>query len=300
MISSSIINLYPIISDDKITFENVAKTFRDTYKGTAKFKTEVTLCLLLQDKLLNLSQRLAAFYILYDMHLQEKGISPHLPLVLETLASTTNPIEKKFLIGFLQRQINDKKMIIKDYITQNESLDNVDTPDLSSYWEAYNNSKGKAKSPVNHWVRPIIYDRKESDAHKIESQPPFDFSQLTSEEASFNYFEPNYMTYYPKTNHCFIDEEPMWIMPTLNYDFVWDFTMTPEQDNVASIINKPLNDKPLNEEQMAYALEVIEKNPNVLKEINFTPESLMKLVDKDVNFAEKILLKISKANIFEE
>ena len=70
MISSSIINLYPIISDDKITFENVAKTFRDTYKGTAKFKTEVTLCLLLQDKLLNLSQRLAAFYILYEMHSQ--------------------------------------------------------------------------------------------------------------------------------------------------------------------------------------------------------------------------------------
>ena len=135
MISSSIINLYPIISDDKITFENVAKTFRDTYKGTAKFKTEVTLCLLLQDKLLNLSQRLAAFYILYDMHSQEKGISPHLPLVLETLTSTTNAIEKKFLIEFLQRQINDKKMIIKDYITQNESTENIDTPDLTSYWE---------------------------------------------------------------------------------------------------------------------------------------------------------------------
>jgi len=130
--------------------------------------------------------------------------------------------------------------------------------------------------------------------------PVFNFSQLTPEETSFNYYEPNYLTIYPNSSYPFYEDEPMWIMPTLKYDFLWDFTMSPEQDAVASILNKPLNNKNITEEQMKYVLDILSENPNILAEIQFTPDNLMQLIEKNSNFAAEILLKISKNIIFEE
>ena len=108
------------------------------------------------------------------------------------------------------------------------------------------------------------------------------------------------MTYFPNTNYPYLDDEPMWIMPTLNFDFVWDFTMTPEPDTLVAILNKPMNDRLVSEEEIKVALNLIEKDPELLKQINFSPENLMKLVDKNDSFAGEILLKISKSIIFEE
>lgn len=154
---------------------------------------------------------------------------------------------------------------------------------------------------INDWVRPILYDKEESLKTKnLEFMPPFNLTQLTPEEVSFNYFEPNYLTYYPNSSYPFYDDEPIWITPTLKYDFVWDFTMSPEQDTVASILNKPLCGKPVTEEQMKYVINTIAENPYILSEIQFVPESLMKLIEKNDEFATEILLKISKHIIFQE
>ena len=37
--------------------------------------------------------------------------------------------------------------------------------------------------------------------------PPFNFTNLSPEEISFNHFEPNYLTYYPNTTYPFYDDE---------------------------------------------------------------------------------------------
>jgi hypothetical protein len=154
---------------------------------------------------------------------------------------------------------------------------------------------------LNDWVRPVIYDKEESERNKnVESLPPFNLTQLTPDEVSLNYFEPNYLTFYPNATYPFYEDEPMWIIPTLKYDFVWDFTMSPEQDTVSSILNKPLNGKPITEEQIKYVTNIIAENPNILVEIQFTPESLMKLIEKNDELATDILLKISKHIIFQE
>jgi hypothetical protein len=92
----------------------------------------------------------------------------------------------------------------------------------------------------------------------------------------------------------------MWIMPTLKYDFVWDFTMSPEQDTVATILNKHMNNKHITEEQVKYILEVLSENPKILVDIQFTPENLMKLIEKNHSLATEIFLKISKSEIFQE
>jgi hypothetical protein len=174
-------------------------------------------------------------------------------------------------------------------------------PDLKQYWNIHNKEREKLSNLINDWVRPVIYDREEIQKNKnIENLPPFNFSQLTAEETNFNYFEPNYLTLYPNSTYPFYEDEPLWVMPTLKHDFIWDFTMSPEQDTVASILNKPLNNKPINEEQIKYILDILSENPKILVEIQFTPDDLMKLIEKNHTLATDIFLKISKNIIFEK
>lgn len=54
-------------------------------------------------QLLNLTQRLASFYILYEIYRLEKvSTTPFVPIVLETLQTSTNIVEKKLLLDFIE------------------------------------------------------------------------------------------------------------------------------------------------------------------------------------------------------
>jgi hypothetical protein len=61
-----------------------------------------------------------------------------------------------------------------------------------------------------------------------------------------------------------------------------------------------MNNKHITEEQVKYILEVLSDNPKILVDIQFTPENLMKLIEKNHNLATEIFLKISKSEIFQE
>jgi hypothetical protein len=192
-------------------------------------------------------------------------------------------------------------MTVRSFIEENKNLENLILPDLKQYWNIHNKEREKLTSLINDWVRPVIYDKEEIQKNKnIEYLPPFNFSQLTPEETNFNYFEPNYLTLYPNSTYPFYEDEPLWVMPTLKHEFLWDFTMSPEQDTIASILNKPLIGKTVTEEQTKYILDILSENPNILVEIQFTPEDLMKLIEKNHTFATDIFLKISKHTSFEK
>jgi hypothetical protein len=61
---------------------------------------------------------------------------------------------------------------------------------------------------TNDWIRPVIFEKDENYKSKsIEYAPPFNFTQLTQEETSFNYFEPNYLTLYPNSTYQFYEDE---------------------------------------------------------------------------------------------
>ncbi len=103
MLSHNELNLlYTTISDDNKTFETIAMNFQKLFPKSDQFKVGVTLWFILKDNLLNLSQRLAAFYLLYEMYRLEKvSTTPFVPIVLETLQSSKNNIEKKLLLEFI-------------------------------------------------------------------------------------------------------------------------------------------------------------------------------------------------------
>ena len=143
-------------------------------------------------------------------------------------------------------------------------------------------------------MRPIIYDKKENKHNKI-----FNLNQLTPIEVSMNYFEPNYMSFYPNINYPFFEDEPLWIIPTLKHNFIYDFTLTKDKDSISSILFKPFNNKQITKEENDFVMEILEKNPNILTEINFSSDKFMELIEKNDTFATNIFLKISNSNLFQ-
>jgi hypothetical protein len=70
---------------------------------------------------------------------------------------------------------------------------------------------------------------------------------------------------------------------------------------VLSLLIKIINtSSPINEEQTRYILDKITENPNILNEIEFTPECMMKLIEKNTRLATEIFHKISKNQCFQE
>ena len=292
---SELTTLYNIISDETKSFEIISNTFQKTYSKSEQFKVGVTLWFLIKDNLLNLSQRLSSFYILYDMYRNEKLQSiPFIPIVLQTLNESKNKIEQQFLIDFIQNKIDYSKTPIKIYIEDNEKNQNIIIPNLEEYWNNYKKQTEKISKSINDWMRPIIYDNKDNKSNKI-----FNLNQLTPVEVSMKYFEPNYMSYYPNTNYTFYDDEPLWIIPTLKHDFIYDFNLTKEKDSISSILFKPFNNKQISKEENDFVMGILNNNPNILLEINFTSSKFMTLIEKNESLATNIFLKITNSNLFQ-
>ena len=293
---SELTTLYNIISDETKTFELISETFQKTYSKSEQFKIGITLWFLIKDNLLNLSQRLSSFYILYDMYRNEKLQSiPFIPIVLQTLNETKNKIEQKFLTDFIENKIEYSKTQINTYIEDIEKNININIPNLEDYWKNYKNQTEKINKIINDWMRPIIYEKKENKNNKL-----YNLNQLTPIEVSMNYFEPNYMSFYPNINYPFYEDEPLWIIPTLKHNFIYDFYLTKEKDSISNILFKPFNNQIINQNEIDFIMNILNDNPNILSEINFNCEKFMLLIEKNDSFAFNILLKISNTNLFQD
>ena len=284
---SELTSLYNIISDEEKTLQNISDIFQKTYSKSEQFKLGITLWYLIKDNLLNLPQRISSFFILYDMYqLDKTNTIPFIPIILESLKNSKHSEEKKFLIDFLNNNIIYQKTI-KNILEEKLENENIE---IEKYYEKYNKSSEKIPKIINDWIRPIIYENKTENNNNL-----FNLSQLTPKDVSFNYFEPNYMSYYPNNQFPFFDNEPLWIMPSLKHELIWDYNQN--KDKVYSYLHHFNN---LNEEKIIFCLNEIEHNPILLKEINFNSIKMMQLIEVNQDFSYQLLMKISKNTIFEE
>ena len=330
---SDLSTLHQIVSDDSKTFETIAQSFQNSFQKLEQFKVGLSLWIMIKQNLLSLSQRLASFYIIYDMYKQEDSkTTPFIPLFLECLEKTNIIIEKKMLKDLIEFNSFSTKITVHDYIENGKNMENFQIPEneIKQYWRMHESHKDKCIQDNTDFISPVLYDNsdlelnidlnkennKNNNDNNIqnnninndvtknmknqENMPNFDISKMSPEELNFDSIEPNFLTYYPNSNSEFFNEEPMWILPTLKYDFIWDFTMAPIQDTLSNLLNKPLKNKSLNEEQFNFILETIEENPDILKEIGFKPDNLFELIEKNDNLALHIMFKIANHQGFEE
>ena len=218
--------LYEIISDENQTFESISRSFEESFKGIDKLRMALSLSILINDNLLNITQRLISFYLIYLMKNNcNLEIGPFLPLIIETIRTTKYKSEQNFLFDLLNDQINYIYSTIKNFLNDN-TKSSFNKPNLILLQNLYNKYlyEKPTNKKMNQYIRHVLYDRKKVDKRNIENHANINLVNYIDikEEISFKYYEQNYMSFCPKINNKnFFDYEPIWIMPKLKHNFNW-------------------------------------------------------------------------------
>ena len=227
--SNELSNLYKIISDDNQTFESISNSFGELFQESDHMKIIMSLHILIKDNLFNTTQRIISFYILYLLKSKFNfEISPFLPLILETIQKTNHNSEQNFLIDFLNNQIDYINTTVKHFVNDNtKKINNQNIQYLQLLYKKYQIEKGifGASPKIFDLSRYVLYDRKKSEIKNLDNHKNIQLENYLSakDEINLNYSNPNYMSFCPKIdNKKFLDNEPIWIMPNLKHNFIWE------------------------------------------------------------------------------
>ena len=226
--------LYQIISDDSQTFKKISEAIKTIFMKENKSNIGTTLVFLLRDNLLNIHQRIISYYILFEISKQEKMVSsPYVPIILEMLQKSQNKNEQIFLEDCLYNQINYLDITVQNYLKDTTKELKIDLLQLLMQWNQFYKDILINKNiylKTNDKLKPIIYDRKKSDIKNIDNHNNFNLFNYSDnnnieKELNFNYYNPNYMTYYPLNNNKFLNFEPIRILPHLKQNYIWEKKM---------------------------------------------------------------------------
>ena len=292
--SNDLLNIQNLINNEAITFDEVISKITSTFDTSKYFKICMTLEILIKDHQLNLFQEIVAFYILYYLNKEEKGYSTFSSLVLKILKETKNKEKKIILINFLEDKVKNLQIKIMDYIKEVENFkiaQNVDKEINNIINEGYtheNNNKD------NYLINPIVPEKSLKD-NKISLTN--NIKKFASDENNLKYIESNYMSYYPlHLKEIIFKNELIWIIPGLKHNFIWENNCF---EKIRYLINQILDDNSITNEEINYIISSINKRPNIIKNINLTPEQMMQLIEKDESLSSEILLIICKTSLNE-
>ena len=287
---SELTSLQKIINDDTKSFEDL-KTFSNSFfSKSIHYKVGITLGMLIRDHQLSLSQEISSFYILYCLseNEREKGFNTLNSLIIDILKETKINTKKIFLFELLKNKITNNKIKIKDYIKYTEQLKNNKKLEDDINLEIIKISNNKEKIlKKDLYLNPMIHEKKITDKKINDINNNV---QLTSEEPLFYFFKSNYMSYYDSSTNLFRNE-PYWIFPMLKHNFIWENNT---YDKISFLLNQLISNTPLSNEDCKYIITTVSKNPNIIKNINFTPDQMMILIEKNESLSFEILVVICR------
>ena len=292
--SNDLLNIQNLINNEAITFDEVISKITSTFDTSKYFKICMTLEILIKDHQLNLFQEIVAFYILYYLNKEEKGYTTFSSLVLKILKETRNKEKKIILINLMENKMNNLQIKINDYIKMIENYkidENIDKEINNIINEGYtheNNNKD------NYLINPIVPEKGLKD-NKISLTN--NIKKFASDENNLKYIESNYMSYYPlHLKEIIFKNELIWVIPGLKHNFIWENNCV---EKIRYLINQILDDNSITNEEINYIISSINKRPNIIKNINLTPEQMMQLIEKDESLSSEILLIICKTSLNE-
>jgi len=287
-------NVQNLIDDETITFDELITKFTTNFDNSKYFKICMTLEILIKDHQLNLFQEIVAFYILYYLNKEEKGYSNFTSLVLKILKETKNKEKKIILLNLMEDKITNTQIKIIDYIKMIENIKidkNIDKEINNIINEGYtheNNNKDL------YLINPTVSEKKLSDNILIKQN---DIQKYSSDKNNLKYIEPNYMLYYPINSKQFIfKDELIFILPYLKHNFIWENNCF---DKIRYLINQILDNGSITNDEIDYIISSIKKKPNIIKNINLTPQQMMELIEKDEFLSFEILAIICKTSLNE-
>ena len=219
--------LYNYISDENQTFENISKMFNSQFNLESQTKAINAIIILLKDNLLNISQRIICYFILYNISIKEKmETNPFLIIILDCLKNSNDINEQSFLIDFLYKKINYVNKTIKEYLKEKKKEMKISITQIQIQWEKYYKELLKQMNINNNSdikMRQIIYERNTFSINAINKSVTSNvLSNVHSlNEINLNFFENNYMSFKPNNNN-FFNSEPVFLLPNIKHCFFWE------------------------------------------------------------------------------
>jgi len=219
--------LYYYISDENQTFENISKMFNSQFNLESQTKAINAIIILLKDNLLNISQRIICYFILYNISIKEKmETNPFLIIILDCLKNSNDINEQSFLIDFLYKKINYVNKTIKEYLKEKKKEMKISITQIQIQWEKYYKELLKQMNINNNSdikMRQIIYERNTFSINAINKSVSSNaLSNVHSlNEINLNFFENNYMSFKPNNNN-FFNSEPVFLLPNIKHCFFWE------------------------------------------------------------------------------
>ena len=220
--------LYSYLSNENQTFEQIIKSFNEEFDVDSRNKAFHTIIILLKDNLLNLSQRIISYFLLYNVPQKENmETNPFLFIILDKLKNSNNKKEQDFLIDFLYKKINYLKTTIRQYLAQDKREMRINLTQIKMQWDKYYKEtlrKKNIKIKKDDINRPIIYDAKNVAIKNISNKPNNNIlGHINNDKNNFNLncYKANYMICFP-VNNVFISNEPIWILPYLSHNYIWE------------------------------------------------------------------------------
>ena len=221
--------LYSYLSNENQTFEQIIKSFNEEFNIESRNKAINSIIILLKDNMLNLSQRIISYFILYNIPQKENTeANPFLFIILEQLKNSTDEREQDFLIDFLYKKINYLKMTIKQYLSQSKREMRINLTQMKLQWDKYYKeilAKNNINVKSNDKIRAIIYDRGRIDinnqnVNNITNYNGIPYVNILN-QSNLNYFNIDYMCFRPINNN-FVSSEPVILIPNLRHNFIWE------------------------------------------------------------------------------
>ena len=317
--------LLSVLRDSNGSLDSVAATFHRSFPKGDLFKIGATITILLQDALLTRSERIVAFYILFDLF-RNSGTNPFLPVFLESLErDSTHACEKRFLKSLIlstqQTSRDAAKKSASDLIAEAElDLDQpFDIPDLDALRNIYLEHTPTVPGFRGVGVRPIVadpFDVAHNDAAMHGGAPMREMraavpgASLTVEEVlkyegvvgdskglSLFSFEPEFLRP-PPPLFVGAEDEAIWLNPESKSDLMWDLTMCEDTSRGAEI--RELMGKafkgPLVPTQQQQVLSELEAEPKLVYQCGLTPQRLPELVENNPMVAIECLLKLMSSS----
>ena len=221
--------LYSYLSNENQTFEQIIKSFNEEFNIESRNKAINSIIILLKDNMLNLSQRIISYFILYNIPQKENTeANPFLFIILEQLKNSNDEREQDFLIDFLYKKINYLKMTIKQYLSQSKREMRINLTQMKLQWDKYYKeilAKNNINVKSNDKIRAIIYDRGRIDinnqnVNNITNYNGIPYVNILN-QSNLNYFNIDYMCFRPINNN-FVSSEPVILIPNLRHNFIWE------------------------------------------------------------------------------
>ena len=221
--------LYSYLSNENQTFEQIIKSFNEEFNIESRNKAINSIIILLKDNMLNLSQRIISYFILYNIPQKENTeANPFLFFILEQLKNSNDEREQDFLIDFLYKKINYLKMTIKQYLSQSKREMRINLTQMKLQWDKYYKeilAKNNINVKSNDKIRAIIYDRGRIDinnqnVNNITNYNGIPYVNILN-QSNLNYFNIDYMCFRPINNN-FVSSEPVILIPNLRHNFIWE------------------------------------------------------------------------------